>query len=173
MSTPVPLAAIAPQRVSARYSHYFKPCPYDAVDIYRVLQMFEVSDPALQHAVKKLLVAGGRGAKSSAKDVQEAIDALLRWQEMREEESQELPARADVEVRLAVTIAEVDALRAEAAQAREDAASEEAARHQVEDELSIVKGQREDLRDALSVEVAARKDLEERFGVSVSSAAGG
>jgi hypothetical protein len=70
-----------------KHSHYFKPCPFSHIDIYRVLQLFAVSDPCLQHAVKKLLVAGGRGAKSIDKDIQEAIDTLQRWQQMRAEES--------------------------------------------------------------------------------------
>lgn len=70
-----------------KYSHYFRPCPYAQIDVYRVLKLFQVTDPALAHAVKKLLVAGGRGAKDQAKDVAEAADALARWQEMRAEES--------------------------------------------------------------------------------------
>jgi hypothetical protein len=75
-----------------KHPHYFKPCPFDDVDIYRVLSMFGVTDPCLQHAIKKLLVAGQRGAKADAgwtveKDVQEAIDTLLRFQEMRREEA--------------------------------------------------------------------------------------
>lgn len=70
-----------------KHSHYFKPTPFDSIDVYRVLQLFEVSDPCLQHAVKKLLVAGGRGGgKDISRDVQEAIDTLVRWQEMRGEE---------------------------------------------------------------------------------------
>jgi hypothetical protein len=70
-----------------KHSHYFKSVPYPHVDIYRVLELFAVTDPCLQHAAKKLLVAGGRGAgKDIARDVQEAIDTLTRWQEMRREE---------------------------------------------------------------------------------------
>lgn len=69
-----------------KHSHYFKDCPYDQVDVYRVIQLFQVSDPCIQHALKKLLAAGGRGAKDEHKDVGEAIDSLRRWQEMREEE---------------------------------------------------------------------------------------
>ena len=72
--------------MTRKHSHYYRPCPFEHVDIYRVLRMFEVSDPCLQHAAKKLLVAGGRGTKDVGKDVQEAIDTLLRWQEMRDEE---------------------------------------------------------------------------------------
>ena len=37
-------------------------------------------------ALKKVLAAGKRGAKDDAKDVQEAIDSLQRWQVMREED---------------------------------------------------------------------------------------
>jgi len=70
-----------------KHNHYFKPCPYKAIDIYRVLQLFEVTDPCLQHAIKKLLVAGKRGSKDEYKDIQEAIDTLNRWQDMRIEEN--------------------------------------------------------------------------------------
>jgi hypothetical protein len=68
------------------HSHYFKPCPYPSIDVYRVLTLFNVVDPCIQHDIKKLLVAGGRGAKDVGKDVQEAIDTLERWKEMRAEE---------------------------------------------------------------------------------------
>ena len=56
------------------------------MDVYRVLQIFNVTDPCLQHAVKKLLCAGGRGAKNDVKDVREAMDSLTRWQQMRLED---------------------------------------------------------------------------------------
>lgn len=69
-----------------KHSHYFKATPAQYVDVYRVCSMFEVIDPCLQHAVKKLLVAGQRGGKDIDQDVQEAIDSLTRWQEMREED---------------------------------------------------------------------------------------
>lgn len=77
--------------MSRKHKHYFKDCPFEQVDVYRVLQLFQVTDPCLQHAVKKILLAGSRGAKADAgwtadKDVQEAIDSLLRYQEMRAEE---------------------------------------------------------------------------------------
>jgi hypothetical protein len=69
------------------YNHYFKKTVHlDAVDVYRVLELFEVTDPCLQHAVKKLLCAGGRGAKDMEQDVQEAIDTLERYQDMKVED---------------------------------------------------------------------------------------
>lgn len=71
-----------------KHNHYFKPVAgLTHIDVYRVLQLFNVADPCLQHAVKKLLVAGGRGGgKDISRDIQETIDALRRWQEMRGEE---------------------------------------------------------------------------------------
>lgn len=65
---------------------YLRAYPYDTIDIYRVLEVYEVTDPCIQHAVKKLLCAGKRGYKEVEKDVQEAIQSLQRWEEMRREE---------------------------------------------------------------------------------------
>lgn len=73
---------------SRKHSHYFKPVPFTHIDVYRILELYEVTDPCLQHAIKKLLVAGGRGSKDKYKDVQEAIDTLSRWQDMRAEDVQ-------------------------------------------------------------------------------------
>jgi len=69
-----------------KHSHYFKKCPYDVVDVYRVLALFGVTDPCFQHALKKILLAGDRKHKDVEKDVQEAIDTLARWEDMREED---------------------------------------------------------------------------------------
>jgi hypothetical protein len=73
--------------VERKHGHYFKPTPFPHVDVYRVLELFDVVNPCIQHAIKKLLVAGGRGGgKDITRDIQEAIDTLQRWQEMRREE---------------------------------------------------------------------------------------
>lgn len=71
------------------HNHYFKRVKdLEYVDVYRVLTLFKVTDPCIQHAIKKLLVAGGRGAgKDIGRDIQESIDSLQRWQEMREEDA--------------------------------------------------------------------------------------
>lgn len=71
-----------------KHNHYHKNVKHlETIDVYRVLQLFGVTDPCLQHAVKKLLCAGQRGVKPVAKDVQEAIDSLIRWQEMMAEDA--------------------------------------------------------------------------------------
>lgn len=82
--------------VKEKHSHYYKNVSHlNDIDAYRVLERFGVTDPSIQHAVKKLLVAGGRGAgKDQDQDVQEAIDSLQRFQEMREEDAQEQAAQA-------------------------------------------------------------------------------
>lgn len=69
-----------------RYSHYYKDVSHlNVIDIYRVLRLFDVTDPCIQHTVKKLLVAGKRGTKDIDKDIQEAVESLQRFQEMEEE----------------------------------------------------------------------------------------
>lgn len=68
------------------HNHYFKPCPYDTLDVYRVINIFGVTDPCIQHALKKLLCSGVRGYKDQSKDIQDVIDTLERWKEMREED---------------------------------------------------------------------------------------
>jgi len=42
-------------------------------DVYRVLRAFGVTCPALQHAVKKLLMTGQRGSKDQLQDLEEAL----------------------------------------------------------------------------------------------------
>lgn len=69
------------------HSHYFHDVRHlGTVDIYRLIELLNITHPALQHAFKKVAAAGKRGAKDEAKDVQEAIDSLVRWQEMRAED---------------------------------------------------------------------------------------
>jgi hypothetical protein len=48
------------------------------IDVYDVLDAFDVTNPATAHAIKKLLCTGSRGAKDWETDLQEAIDSLER-----------------------------------------------------------------------------------------------
>jgi len=56
------------------------------IDIYSVLKAFDVRCPAIQHAIKKALMPGQRGAKSAKQDLTEAIDALRRAIELLPQE---------------------------------------------------------------------------------------
>lgn len=46
------------------------------VDVYRVLDAFDTGSAEIDHAVKKLLCAGSRGAKDKLQDLQEAIQSI-------------------------------------------------------------------------------------------------
>lgn len=48
------------------------------VDVYSVLVAFNVTCPATQHAIKKLLCAGLRGKGDAVQDLKEARDAVSR-----------------------------------------------------------------------------------------------
>ena len=60
---------------------------YNKLDIYRILKLYEVSDPCLQHSIKKLLCAGNRGVKNQTQDINEAIQSLKRFLEMQGEDN--------------------------------------------------------------------------------------
>lgn len=55
------------------------------VDVYRVLDAFGVSDPATQHAVKKMLCTGLRGHKDYLTDLNDSIDSLQKAKELYEQ----------------------------------------------------------------------------------------
>lgn len=59
------------------------------IDVYRVCDLFGVNDPSgcTQHAIKKLLLPGGRGGgKSVRQDLQEAVDTMQRRLQMMDED---------------------------------------------------------------------------------------
>jgi hypothetical protein len=75
-----------------KHSHYFRDVSkYTELDVYRICDFFcDDRSGAIQHAVKKLLLPGERGAgKSQRKDIQEAIDTLNRRLQMFDEDEQE------------------------------------------------------------------------------------
>jgi len=52
--------------------------PGVVVDVYDVLEAFNVTCPALAHGIKKLLMPGARGAKSAEQDKREALASITR-----------------------------------------------------------------------------------------------
>ena len=69
------------------HEHYFKDVTHlKTIDVYRVLDLFGVSNPCIQHAVKKLLCSGTRGVKDERKDIEEAVSSLVRYLEMKTED---------------------------------------------------------------------------------------
>lgn len=62
------------------YPHYYKQLPSDTthIDIYMILDLFNVGNQGIGHTIKKLLCPGQRHAKSWLQDVTEARDTLNR-----------------------------------------------------------------------------------------------
>ena len=87
--------------VTKKHAHYFKDVSeLDEVDVYRVCDIFKIPDPsgATQHAIKKLLLPGGRGGgKSVRKDIEEAIDTLNRKLAMLDEDEETIPHTAVID----------------------------------------------------------------------------
>ena len=52
------------------------------IDVYDVLKSFEVTNPALQHLIKKALCAGLRGHKNIEQDMLDIIDSAIRAKEL-------------------------------------------------------------------------------------------
>jgi hypothetical protein len=63
-------------------SKYTKTIHGASVDVYDVLQAWGVSNPALQHLIKKALQCGQRGHKDNAQDLQDIIDSAIRAKEL-------------------------------------------------------------------------------------------
>lgn len=68
---PVPSTEPAP----SKYHRVLNGC---WIDIYDILDVYEISNPADQHAIKKMVMPGDRGVKSAIQDRHEAIVSLRR-----------------------------------------------------------------------------------------------
>lgn len=55
------------------------------VDVYDIIVAYGICNPAIQHAIKKILMPGERGHKSVIQDIGEAIDSLERAIEIEKE----------------------------------------------------------------------------------------
>ena len=57
---------------------YHRQVKSTTVDVYDILQAWDVTNPAIQHAIKKLLQPGARGHKSKIQDLEEAMASVNR-----------------------------------------------------------------------------------------------
>jgi hypothetical protein len=53
------------------------------VDLYDIFDAYEVTDQAVGHAIKKLIMAGQRGYKSEMEDLHEALVSVQRGIDIR------------------------------------------------------------------------------------------
>lgn len=68
--------AITPAIGNPKYNREIKPNVF--VDVYDVLYAFKVTDPCLQHLIKKALAAGQRGHKDARQDLVDIRDSAQR-----------------------------------------------------------------------------------------------
>ena len=62
--------------MKSKYHREIKPEVY--VDVYDTLTAFNVTCPAIAHAIKKLLAPGERGTKDKLTDLKEALASIER-----------------------------------------------------------------------------------------------
>lgn len=66
----------------AKENKYLRECKGIEIDVYDVLKAFNVTDPALQHLIKKALCTGLRGHKTREQDLQDILDSAKRAVEL-------------------------------------------------------------------------------------------
>ena len=72
--------------MSEKHNHYFRDCPYDKIDVYRIIDIFEITDPVAQHILKKCIATGKRGHKDVERDWQDIVDSAQRKIQMLAED---------------------------------------------------------------------------------------
>lgn len=77
-------------------SKYNRVCKGVTIDVYDVLTAFNVTNPALQHLVKKALCAGLRGHKDKAQDMAEILESAKRAVELEKEHCPQVTSLSDL-----------------------------------------------------------------------------
>lgn len=77
-------------RLAAKYPHYYVNVEgLNVIDFYRIAQLYGITDPCIQHVVKKLLATGNRGHKNFRHDIEDSIDTLKARLRMLDEDGVE------------------------------------------------------------------------------------
>ena len=71
-----------PEATPLVVTKYNRACKGITIDVYDVLKVFNVTCPAMQHAIKKMLCTGIRGHKGFSQDADEAIASINRAKEL-------------------------------------------------------------------------------------------
>lgn len=71
----------------AKHEHYKRNVSHlKTIDVYRIIELFEITCPVAQHVLKKAMVTGKRGHKDLARDWQDILDSAERRLEMLAED---------------------------------------------------------------------------------------
>lgn len=80
----------------SKHSHYKRDVSQlKTLDVYRLIDLFDVTCPVAQHVIKKALVAGQRGHKDTVRDWQDIQDSAMRKLEMIAEDLESAPMPQD------------------------------------------------------------------------------
>lgn len=88
------LSELTPEELElvTKYPHYYKDVRHlRLIDPYRVMRLYEVTDQAIGHTLKKVLVPGGRKKNNMRQDIVEARDTLNRWLILNDEDAAHAP----------------------------------------------------------------------------------
>lgn len=70
-----------------KHGHYFRDVTHlTTLDFYRLVELFDIRDGAVQHILKKCLAVGERGHKDLRHDLQDMIDTAQRKLDMLRED---------------------------------------------------------------------------------------
>ena len=78
----IPPPQYDPKDVAFAPSKYHRKINGKWCDVYDILQTWNVTNPALQHLIKKALQAGNRGHKDLETDMQDIIDSAIRAKQL-------------------------------------------------------------------------------------------
>ena len=81
---PQPVIIAQREPVATDDNKYNRPCKGITIDVYDVLEAFNVTCPALQHLIKKALAVGQRGHKDASEDLKDILASAKRAIELSE-----------------------------------------------------------------------------------------
>jgi hypothetical protein len=81
---PLPIEKHSGSKYLRRINSSIEKGEFVKADVYAVLEAFQVTCPARQHAIKKLLATGLRDKGSQLQDLKEALDAVSRAVELQQ-----------------------------------------------------------------------------------------
>ena len=74
--------------MSDKHQHYYRDVSHlKKVDIYRIIELFEITCPVAQHVFKKAAAVGQRGHKDLSHDWRDILDSAQRKLEMLDEDA--------------------------------------------------------------------------------------
>lgn len=94
--TPATDTSVRESHAGKKENKYNRKCKGVTIDVYDVLKAFDVTDPALQHLIKKALCAGLRGHKNKEQDLIDIKDSAVRALELYHDDNRSAEGQSEV-----------------------------------------------------------------------------